>query len=156
WTAVLLLAGCNKSGVSAVQPSIAVQSPNGGTLGSLTFPLIAYGGMETQSLVIVSNSNADLQVTFALSGAQASAFSVSPAGPLTVPGTQSQTVTVQFAPPLPSPIPDGVQQNSATLTLSSNDPDHPSTLITLSGKAGAPQLQVCWVLGDGGSACSTD
>jgi hypothetical protein len=156
-TATLLLAlGCNKTSVTSVQPSISVQNPNGGSLGALTFPLIAFGSNESQSILIQSNSNADLQVTLQISGAQASAFTVSPAGPLTVPGTQSQILSVKFSPPLPTPIPSGEQQNSATLTISSDDPDRPQIPVTLSGKAGAPQLAVCWVLADGGSACSTD
>jgi hypothetical protein len=154
--AVLFALGCSKNTVASVQPVISVQSPNGGSLGALTFPLIAYGTNESQQIVIQSLSNADLQVTLQISGAQASAYSVSPAGPLTVAATQSQTLTIQFAPPLPSPIPDGLQQNSATLTVSSNDPTHPQLPVTLSGKAGAPQLQVCWVIPDGGTSCSTE
>jgi hypothetical protein len=152
--AALFSVGCNKSTISAVQPSIAVQSVNGGTLGALTFPLIAYDSSESQTIVIQSQSNADLQVSLALSGAQAADFSVSPSMPFTVPGTQSQMVNVEFAPPLPSPIPSGIQQASATLTVSSNDPNHPTIPVTLGGKAGAPELQVCWVLPDGGSACA--
>jgi hypothetical protein len=152
---VLLFAvGCNKSTIATVQPSIAVQSANGGSLGTLTFPLIAYDSSEQQAIVIQSQSNADLEVSLALSGAQAADFSVSPSAAFTVPGTQSQMVIVQFAPPLPSPIPSGVQQASATLTVTSNDPVHGQILVTLSGKAGAPELQVCWVLPDGGSACN--
>src|SRR5271170_4346771 len=120
-SAVAVLAlGCAKNTVASVQPVISVQNPNGGSLGTLTFPLIAFGTSESQAIVIQSLSNADLQVTLQLSGAQAGSFSVSPAGPITVPATQAQTLTIQFAPPLPSPVPDALQQNSATLTVASN------------------------------------
>ncbi len=151
----LLAVGCSKPTVAAIQPVVSVQDPNGGSLGSLTFPLIAYGTSETQMIAIQSLSDADLQVTLQISGAQASAYSVTPAGPLTIAGTHSQLLTVQFAPQLPSPIPDSLQQNSATLTVSSNDPAHPQIPVTLSGKAGAPQLQVCWIQPDGGGACTS-
>jgi len=156
---LLAIAGCcNGNGVQGVSPSIEVQTSDGGALKSLLFPLTAFGATTAQAFQVASVSDIDAHVTAAFTGASAGLFSLSPAATsaVTVPAAQSTSFTVTFAPALPTPIPPGEVSDSATLTISSDDPNHPTVTIPLVGLAEAPELDLCWAPTPTAMQCADD
>jgi hypothetical protein len=139
-------AGCKGNGVENVPPAIEVQNTSGAALKSLAFAATAFGTTSTQQFQVASIATVDAHVTLALSGPQASLFAVTPPATslLTVPAGTNQLFTVTFAPVLPSPIPTGNVLESATITLTSDDPNNPTVTIPISAVAAAPQLDLCW------------
>jgi hypothetical protein len=137
--AALALLSCNKTGgLQSVAPSLQI------TPDALHFPLTAFGETAAQTLQLSSESAADVQVTLQLTGASAAAYTLEPSGSINVPANQGLSVQLTFAPQLPSPIPSSVQSLNATLTVTSDDPQHPSTAVPVTGSAQAPQLDLCW------------
>ncbi len=137
---------CKGSGVQNVPPAIEVQTTAGSALKSLAFPATAFGSTATLQFQVASIGTVDAHVSLALSGPEASFYSVVPPATtaLTVPSGSNQVFTVTFAPVLPSPIPVGNVLESATLTLSSDDPNNLTVIIPISGLAAAQQLDLCW------------
>ncbi len=109
----LLLSCRQKTIVQAIAPALKI-SPS-----TLQFPLTAFGATNVQTVTLQSISSADVHVTLSLSGLSSSAYSLSPAGMTTVPGTQSLSVQVTFAPQLPSPIPSA----TGDLQRGADDPE---------------------------------
>ncbi len=140
------LAACKGNGVENVPPAIQVQNGSGGALKSLVFPATAFGATATQKLQIASIATVDAHVTLALSGPEAALFTVTPpaTSQLTIPTGTSQVFTVIFAPVLPSPIPTGNVLDSATLTVTSDDPNNATVTVPISAPAAAQQLDLCW------------
>jgi len=138
WLSLLLLFSCKQNGIQGIAPALTI-SP-----AALNFPLIAFGTTAMQTVTLQSSSSADVQVTLSLSGLATSAYSLSVSGATTVSAFTSLPITVTFAPQLPSPIPSTAQSFNAALTITSNDPAHPSTTIDISGSAQAPELDLCW------------
>jgi hypothetical protein len=133
-----LLLACQQEKVQGIQPALSVDPT------ALKFALIPYGTTAVQTVTLSAISSANLTVTPTLAGSGAAAYSLSATGATNILGLQSLALEVTFAPLLPSPIPTAVQTFAATLTIASNDPDHPTTTVTISGSAQAPQLDVCW------------
>jgi len=140
------LAGCKGGGVENVPPAIEVQTTSGSALKSVAFPATAFGSSATQQFQVASIGTVPAHVTLALSGPEASLYSVAPpaTNALAVPAGSNQVFTVTFAPVLPSPIPVGNVLDSATLTLGSDDPNNTTVTIPISGLAAAQQLDLCW------------
>ncbi|MHB8420681.1 MAG: hypothetical protein ACYDCL_21625 [Myxococcales bacterium] len=159
WALLLCAAGCCKGpGVQGVSPSIEVQTSAGQALKSLAFADTAFGASAAQTFQVVSVADVDAHVTIALSGPAASLFSVAPSATsaVTVPASQSVTFTVTFAPQLPSPIPPGQVSDSATLTVSSDDPAHPTVSVPMVALAEAPRLDLCWADTPSSMQCVSD
>ncbi len=156
---LLCAAGCCKGGgVQGVSPSIDVQTSPGQALKSLVFPVTAFGATATQGFEVAAVADVDAHVTLAFSGPAAALFSVTPAAAsaVTVPAASSVRFTVTFAPTLPSPVPAGQVSDSATLTVSSDDPNHPAIAVPVLGLAEAPQLDLCWAPTPTSMQCVSD
>jgi FtsP/CotA-like multicopper oxidase with cupredoxin domain len=118
-TSALLSGWSNTASTSAV-PIIGV-SPT-----SLAFGTVAVGSSSTSAAVVISNSGtATLNITSMLvSGPNATDFVPTPCSSVLAGQTCSFTVT--FTPSAGGP-------ESATLTIASNDPAHPTILISMTG-----------------------
>ncbi len=102
---------------------------------SLTFPNVIIGQNTSLSLTVSNTGTAALTVS-AIGGSN-TVFSVtSPAIPFTIQPGGTVAVTVRFAPTAAGPA-------SGTFTISSNDPNHPSVSLPVSGTgttAAAPSI----------------
>lgn len=108
--------------VNAGPPAIAL-NPD-----SLGFGEVLVGGSATRSLRIVNVGGGPLSVSSIASDNPA--FTVSEAGPVTVPFDDSLTIDVVYSP-------TDVGEDSGVLTVESDDPDTPSATVALTG-AGIP------------------
>ncbi|MHB1846820.1 MAG: hypothetical protein ACYCWW_18515, partial [Deltaproteobacteria bacterium] len=145
---VLLLAlsaCCRGPSVQQVSPAVRLQSSAGQAISTLVFPVTPFGQKASQSFAVASISTIDAHVTKgSFGGPQAALFSLSPGAPVTVPQSSVATFSVTFAPVLPTPIPSGDVQDQAVLTLTTDDPAHPTLSLNLSAKAAAPAVDLCW------------
>ncbi len=156
---LLLAAGCCRGGpVQSVPPATAVESTGGQALTGLNFPATAFGATAAQTFQVVSQSTVDAHVSVAISGPKAALFTVSPAAesPVDIPSGGAQLFTVTYAPLLPNPIPPGDEIDTATITVTSDDPQHPSTLVALTGRAAAQRLDLCWADTPTSQQCLSD
>ncbi len=131
--AFLVLGACKGQNVTTVQPTLVVG-------GLQAFPLTAFGQGAQATLTLGATTAVDVQCTLSLDGG---AFSLSPSGAVTVPGSGSLPVTVTFAPPLPSPIPNGAQPFAGSIGIASNDPRQPFRAVSLTGAGEAPRFALC-------------
>ena len=130
-------AGCIETGVnedkiaagaSSLDPDILVEP------GELAFEQLVPGSSSTQILRITNTGADDLQVSdMRIVGTSAFTL-VDFGGPFTLPFKESKEITVQFAPINP--------EDQGELTIYSNDPGDPATLVPLSGGAVVPELLV--------------
>jgi hypothetical protein len=98
---------------------------------SLNFGSVAFGQSATRTLTVQNVGTAPLMVSsFSLSGSPAYSI-ISPQTPFNILPNGQQMVTIRFAP---TPNTPGVQ--TATLTLTSNDPDEPKVSVSLTGTGG--------------------
>src|SRR5581483_10636690 len=98
-------------------------------------PLTPYGSTLQQSLTLTALSSADVTVTLALTNSGPTAYQLDTPTSLDIPGLGSQTVQITFAPQLPATILATVQTLNATLSVGSNDPNHLSTPVSITGSA---------------------
>ncbi len=153
---LLLAAGCCRAGgVQSAPPATAVETMAGQPLRALAFGPTAFGKTASQSFQVVSQSTVDAHVSVVISGPDAELFTASPAAPTTIPVGGARPFTVTFAPVLPGVIPDGDVQDSATITVTSDDPNHPTTLVLLTGRAAAQRLDLCWAPDAGAQDCAS-
>ncbi|RMF62199.1 MAG: choice-of-anchor D domain-containing protein, partial [Calditrichaeota bacterium] len=90
----------------------------------------------SQSVVIHNEGTVDLQInSIALGGANAGEFSVDNSGPATIAAGESLTVAINF-----TPTSEGAK--SASLAISSNDPDEAALNVALQGSGGLPDISV--------------
>ncbi len=137
WMITSLMIGCIETGVSedkiaagasSLDPDILVEP------GALTFEPLTPGSTGTQVLKITNTGADDLQVSD-LRIIGTSAFTLTDfGGPFTLPFKESKELTVQFSPVNP--------EDQGELTIYSNDPGDPATLVPLSGGAMVPELLV--------------
>jgi hypothetical protein len=132
--------------------SVGTTTTPAGLSTRLVFSTVRAAVRAPLALTLTNSGTAPLVVTRAqVGGAQAGAFTVTTALPLTVPVGEQRAVEVRFAPTA------GIVENSASLTLSTNDPDRAEVVVPLSGLnstdfegAGEPYLaQILRVLGYG-------
>ena len=102
---------------------------------AMTPDSLAYGtlfiGASARQNVMVSNVGTDLLTVNAVSSSHG-AFSAAPAS-FTLDPTETQVVEVTFAPTSPGAL-------SATLTITSDDPDEPALVVALSGAGVLPPV----------------
>lgn len=117
-------------GGTGVQPDINLDS------ATLSFSDTRVGGQRETSVTITNDGNADLSVTdITITGSDADAFSVSSRTSFTLTPTESETVSVQFAP-------DSEGDKAATLAVDSNDPDESTATASLDGEAITPAVDL--------------
>ncbi|HSB10619.1 MAG TPA: choice-of-anchor D domain-containing protein, partial [Blastocatellia bacterium] len=105
---------------------------------SLDFGSVRVTQSDTKTVTVTNAGGADLIIS-AING-PAGAFSIvdKPAVPLTIPTTQSITLTVRFSPIVVGPT-------AGSFDIQSNDPGHPFVTVNLSGVGAAapvPNLDV--------------
>lgn len=108
---------------TAAQPDIEVDST------SLDFGTVAVGQTAQQTLTV--RNNGSLVLTIASLELSEPVFTVDATLPLELATGAEQTVTVTFAPTAPDAY-------VATLTIGSDDPDHPSLEVNLAGGGVVP------------------
>ncbi len=107
---------------------------------SLDFGELTFGGMKDMSVDIENIGTADLDVTeVSLADGTEFMFYNSFTGGIIQPGAK-ETVTVRYAPT--SCTLTAAESHEATLTVKSNDPDTPSLVIDMSGKAPCPDIEL--------------
>lgn len=112
-------------------PDVEIQNSTGYLVASNTAADLGatlLGTSKSASFRIENSGNADLSgITPAIQGVDSAMFSVSTMPPSNVPPNSSGTLVIRFAPTL-----EGLR--SATLVLTSNDPDESPFNLTLSGR----------------------
>jgi DNA-binding beta-propeller fold protein YncE len=91
---------------------------------TLHFGSVFLGQSRDRTVTVQNTGEVTLTVSAALGGADAAEYSLPQAAPLVVPGGQSGTITVRCAPGV-------LSTRSAKLTLSSNDPQRPTSEYSL-------------------------
>ena len=91
---------------------------------TLDFGSIKVGKKKTKTLKITNNGTGDLVIT--LSGLEGTGFSIQGSSSVTIKGKKSYSLKVLF-------MPKSSGLETATLRISSNDPDTPTLEISLSG-----------------------
>lgn len=134
--------GTANAGIASISTlgisSFAVQPPSSPTI-SVTSASLTFGGVKVnataqQTFQIKNTGNAPLIV----SGIQSSdpRFTASPSGPFTIqPANPPQSVAIAVAF-----VPNAEQSVSATLLITSNDPNSPTKTVTLSGSGILPHI----------------
>jgi len=102
----------------ATTPDISV------TQNSLDFGSVKVGKKVTKTLKIGNNGTGDLMIT--LSGLEETDFSIQGSSSVTIKGKKSYSLKVLFTP-------TSAELKTATLKITSNDPDTPTIDISLSG-----------------------
>ena len=126
--------GCNcKPQVSKIKPALSV------TPRSLDFGPVQVGASDTRTVTLTSGTQAAVTITSVklASGAEpggAEGFSVS-APPLFVDPMSSTPLTITFSP-------TSVQAFEAVLTVSSDDPEHPTQKVLIDGVGAQPLIAV--------------
>jgi centrosomal CEP192-like protein len=92
---------------------------------SLSFGNVKVGGGATKTFKVENKGMGVLNGNVVILGAPFSV--ISGAGSFTLSERQSVSVTVQFAPTSPQPA-------KATLTITSDDPEHPAIKLIVTGK----------------------
>jgi hypothetical protein len=128
--------------VATPEPQIAAST------ASLPFGAIRVGTASSPQTVTLKNTGtAPLNISAVATSI--SQYAVSPSGTLpAIAPNQSATVTVTFTP-------TAAQSFPATLSMTTNDPAHPTVSITLSGSGGFPQIVVPGPLNFGSVAVCT-
>jgi hypothetical protein len=102
----------------ATTPDISV------TQNSLDFGSVKVGKKVTKTLKIGNNGTGDLMIT--LSGLEETDFSIQGSSSVTIKGKKSYSLKVLFTP-------TSAELKTATLKITSNDPDTPTIDIALGG-----------------------
>lgn len=102
---------------------------------SVSTTLVAFGSVDvgtsdTETVTVSNVGNANLSITMAITGTNANQFSVAPTSQ-TISPAGSYGLVVTFSP-------TSTGAKSATLTITSNDPDEPTVNVALSGTGGGP------------------
>jgi hypothetical protein len=122
-----VVANLSATAVSA-QPQLSIGS------SPISFGTVAAGSKGTASLVLNNSGGAPLTVSsIAVSGTGFSLSGVST--PDSIAAGQSAQATVTFAP-------TAAGNDSGVITITSNDPTHPTLTVTLSGTASAASAQL--------------
>lgn len=119
------------AGTPPQQPDIAI------TPTFWDFGAVSIGGYSEKTFVVKNEGNATLNVTAtSVTGANAAEFSiVSGGGSFTLSPNATRNLVVRFAPTTTG-------SKSATLSISSNDPDENPLLTSLTGSGTAPDISV--------------
>jgi hypothetical protein len=121
------------AGTPPQQPDISINPT------SWDYGAVAVGGYSDKTFVVKNDGNANLSVTATtLTGANSSEFSIiSGGGSFTLSPGATRSLTVRFAPIT-------IGNKSATLSISSNDPDPSENplLVSLTGSGTAPDISV--------------
>ncbi len=127
---LLLLAACTcKQSVKTVTPSIMV-APTG-----VDFGQVKNGDSAARTVTLSAASQAALAIgAVTVSGDDAPFFTLGTT-PTQVDAFGSATVTITFAP-------TELRAYTATLSIASNDPDHPTVRVALAGEGARPVLTV--------------
>jgi hypothetical protein len=108
-----------------VTASFALKTPDiSVSPGSLDFGSVKSGKKTTKTLKITNNGSGDLLIT--LSGLEETDFSIQGSSSVTIKGKKSYSLKVLFTP-------TSADLKTATLEITSNDPDTPTIDISLSG-----------------------
>jgi hypothetical protein len=114
-----------------------------------TFPPTVVGSSRTQAVTVFNEGSADLIVSSA--AIAGTGFSLSrPALPIRLAPNSSTVFTVTFAPPSVARRFDG------TLTLVSNDPNHPSVAVTFCGEGVSTGVRLVVLQADGTPYATVD
>ena len=123
-TVEVTLAGTGVQGQMAVSP------------GTVNFPDTVPGNDSPVTITVSNGGTADLTYSVAISGVDASYFTTTgSASPATIVPTGSDSFSVTFSP-------FAVGARSASLDISSSDPDNPTVSISLSGTGVKPDVLV--------------
>jgi len=94
---------------------------------ALDFGAVSLGSSGIRSVTLNNTGNATLSITGqTISGANATDFSVSHPSAASIAATGNDYIELRFAPTV-------IGSKSATLTITSNDPNHPTQTVSLTG-----------------------
>src|SRR4051794_23819847 len=126
--AVVSAAGCNCDKVKPVKPSIDVQP------ASLVFGSVKNGGSKSLSLTLTAKTGLNVEVTKLDLQGSTDGYTVA-LDPITVSASAPTDLPVTFHP-------TSFEEYDATLTLTTNDEEHPTIHIPFIGQGAKPKMVV--------------